>query len=186
MTRLKLSASPMMLTTRTFFPKPKLSSQLIPRLQRLLPSRRQVALSISKGVDLAIDLDGAAETKAKTGFLSVAEAKAYLLTNDINAFGDIGYRIEDTYQNINAEKGSDLLSNTKGLSQNPGDDLRAIAETIAEAVALSEPVNDAKDVVKGGVISSYSLSPDKVASSDYKDLSVREFKAVDARRTLAL
>ena len=76
-------------------------------------------LEHKQGVDLAIDLDAAAETKAKTGFLSVAEAKAYVLTNDINAFAQIGYRIEDTYQNINAEKGSDLLSNTKGLSQNP-------------------------------------------------------------------
>ena len=33
--------------------------------------------------------------------------------------------------------------------------------------------------MKGGVISSYSLSPEKVASTDYKDLSVREFSAVN-------
>ena len=67
-----------------------------------------------------------------------------------------------------------------------GDDLRAIAETIAEAVALSEPVNDAKDVVKGGVISSYSLSPEKVASTDYKDLSVGSSLRSMERQTLAL
>ena len=140
-----------------------------------------------EGVSLSVDLSSTSETKAKTGFLNIAEAKAYLLTDnysegDDEAHGDnqaIGYRIEDTYQNINAEKGSELLSNTKGLSETPGDDLRAIAQSINEAVALSEPKTAPTDVVKGGVISSYSLSSTSISSSDYKDLSVREFSAVN-------
>ena len=73
------------------------------------------------GVSLSVDLGSTAETKAKTGFLNVAEAKAYVLTNDYSANQEIGYRIEDTYQKINAEKGSPLLSNTKD-SLEAGDD----------------------------------------------------------------
>ena len=45
-------------------------------------------------------------------------------------------------------------------------------------MALSEPKTAPTDVVKGGVISSYSLSSTSISSSDYKDL-VREFSAVN-------
>ena len=59
-----------------------------------------------EGVSLSVDLSSTSETKAKTGFLNIAEAKAYLLTDnysegDDEAHGDnqaIGYRIEDTYK----------------------------------------------------------------------------------------